>query len=212
MILFLSILKAVLFLIVINVIGDCDKDNAIMVSEKEAVLMAFLITLAESALFKIHGVGLDCFYHGMVIYYLLVAAYIDHKTGNVYRIGSLFFILSNILVCVFLYRMNAYERLESAVYVGMFSIIVILLGVFKMMGWGDVFTYIGLFVWFGTWRASWMLLEIILVYILLANLVFLVLNAGNIDIRKGKIKGRGAYLPAMAVGSILLELLVYGFS
>ena len=212
LILTLFALKAFLFFSVIRLINCFEQDESIGIGRTEGILMSLFILVSEMLLFRIHRLTVDYFYHGMVIFYMLTTGFIDHKTRNVYRIGSIFFILSNILVFAFLYRMGIVERAGVLILVLIFSIFSILQGVFKMAGWGDVLTYIGLFFWFGTWKSTqcgtfMMLAEIILVFILIANVLFLLMNVCRL--KKWKIQGGGAYLPAMAAGCVLMEFVAY---
>jgi len=146
--------------------------------------------------------------HVLIISYLLIAAYIDQKTKFVYRIGSIFFIgISMILfgVSVDFTSPITFERIFSILLA---SIAVILQGKANLMGWGDVLTYIGVFIYLASWEYAHFSLELMAIYMLLANLLFLLFNIRKVDWKKKKFKEEAAFLPGMA-GALLIMLLWY---
>ena len=142
------------------------------------------------------------------MYYLIFAAYIDHKTKRVYRIGSIVFILLSVGLFIAAKDMSVYERVERTICILIFSMIAIMQGTLGWMGWGDVLTYVGVFFSLGTWRYECMTLEIMAVYMLLANVFFLMLNIRRFDWKKKRLKEDAAFLPGMARAIFLLEVII----
>ena len=142
------------------------------------------------------------------MYYLIFAAYIDHKTKRVYRIGSIVFILLSVGLFIAAKDMSVYERVERTICILIFSMIAIMQGTLGWMGWGDVLTYVGVFFSLGTWRYECMTLEIMAVYMLLANVFFLMLNIRRFDWKKKRLKEDAAFLPGMAGAIFLLEVII----
>jgi len=148
--------------------------------------------------------------HVLIISYLLIAAYIDHKTKFVYRIGSIFFICIAIILfggSVDFTSPITFERIFSILLA---SSAVIMQGKAKLMGWGDVLTYIGVFIYLASWEYDHLSLELMAIYMLLANLLFLLFNIRNLDWKKKKFKEEAAFLPGMA-GALLLLMLYFHF-
>ena len=145
----------------------------------------------------------------LIISYLLIAAYIDHKTQYVYRLGSIFFIcVSSIL---FLVSAGSDPSVIGGKIVSIViaSILVILQGKANMMGWGDVLTYIGTFIYLASWKYEHLSLELMAIYMMLANLLFLLFNIRKIDWKQKRLKEEGAFLPGM-VGGMLIMLFIWG--
>lgn len=143
----------------------------------------------------------------LMMLYLAAAAYIDHKTKSVYRIGSILFILLAILNFSFTGGIENYERMERLLCIVLFALIVFVQGKWQLMGWGDVFTYIGVFFWIGSWEYECMTMELLAVYMLLANILFVVFHIRKFDWKKKKLREEAAFLPAMAGAMMVLGFL-----
>ena len=102
--------------------------------------------------------------------------------------------------------MSIYERVERTLSILIFSVIAIMQGTLGWMGWGDALTYVGVFFSLGTWRYECMTLEIMAVYMLLANVFFLILNIRRFDWKKKRLKEDAAFLPGMAGAMMIMEL------
>lgn len=102
--------------------------------------------------------------------------------------------------------MSNYDRGERTVCILIFSVPAIMQGTLGRMGWGDVLTYIGVFFWLGTWKYECMTLEVMAVYMLLANVLFLILNIRKFDWKKKSMKEEAAFLPGMAGAMMIMEL------
>ena len=146
--------------------------------------MGLIFVMTEIVLFSFYGYGREFYCHSLVLYYLIFAAYIDHKTKRVYRIGSIVFILLSVGLFIAAKDMSVYERVERTICILIFSMIAIIQGTLGWMGWGDVLTYVGVFFSLGTWRYECMTLEILAVYMLLANVFFLISNIRRFDWKK----------------------------
>ena len=195
-----------LFMAGIYLLNKYDKEAGIQVSKKEYVVMGLIYATAEIVLFSFYGYGREFCCHSLILFYLIFAAYIDQKTKQVYRIGSIAFILISVLRFFSVKDMGLYERVERTICILIFSMIAIMQGTLGWMGWGDVLTYIGAFFWLGTWKYDHITLELLATYMLLANVFFLIINVRRFDWKKKRFKEEVAFLPGMAVAMMIMEL------
>ena len=65
----------------------------------------------------------------------------------------------------------------------------------------------GTFFFLGSWRYKCMSLELLAVYMLLANVIFLIINIKNFDWKVKRMKSEAAFLPGMACAAFFLELI-----
>lgn len=202
--------EIILFAAVIYVLNKYDEKAEIQVSLKEYVTIGLILSMTEISLFSFYGYGRELGCHSLILFYLIAASYIDHKTKKVYRIGSIAFITVSVVLFILSPSPLMFTRVERSICILVFTVVVILQGAAKMMGWGDVFTYIGVFFWMGSWKYECMTVELLAVYMLLANLLFLVFNIRKFEWKSKKMAEETAYLPAMAVAIeiMLLEVSV----
>lgn len=199
MIWILILAEVVLFTAGIYALNKYDEKAGIQVSLKEYVTIGLIFVMTEIGLFSFYGCGREFGCHSLILFYLIVAAYIDHKTKKVYRIGSIAFIAVSITLFVLSMGPTMFTRVEKSICIFVFTVIVILQGIAKMMGWGDVLTYIGVFFWIASWKYEYMTVELLAVYMLLANVLFLIFNIRKFDWESKMMTEETAYLPAMAV-------------
>lgn len=201
------ILEMILFVIGIYLIKKYDEKAGIKINRKEYVIMGLIFAVSEIVLFSFYGYGRELICHSLGLYYLMFAAFIDHKIKRVYRIGSIFFIVLSIILFFFAKDIDLFAKTERFISVLIFSILVIIQGTLGWMGWGDVLTYIGTFFFLGSWRYKCMSLELLAVYMLLANVIFLIINIKNFDWKVKRMKSEAAFLPGMACAAFFLELI-----
>ena len=199
-------IEIVLFVIGMYLLNKHDKEAGIQVNKKEYVIMGLIFAMTEIVLFSFYGYGREFGCHSLILYYLIFTAFIDQKIKCVYRIGSIAFILISLLIFLSVKDMSIYERVERTLSIRIFSVIAIMQGTLGWMGWGDVLTYVGVFFSLGTWRYECMTLEIMAVYMLLANVFFLILNIRRFDWKKKRLKEDAAFLPGMAGAMMIMEL------
>ena len=200
--------EILLFVVIISFINKHDKENALKVSLREFMTIGLLFTVMQVVLFSFYGYGREFGCHSLILFYLIFAAFIDHKTKRVYRIGSIVFILLSVGLFIAVKDMSVYERVERTICILIFSMIVIMQGTLGWMGWGDVLTYIGAFFWLGTWKYDHITLELLATYMLLANVFFLIINVRRFDWKKKRFKEEVAFLPGMAVAMMIIVLFI----
>lgn len=201
MIWLIILIEICLFIAGIYLLNKYDKEAGIQVNKKEYVVMGLIYATVEIVLFSFYGYGREFGCHSLVLFYLIFAAFIDHKTKRVYRIGSIVFILLSVGLFIAVKDMSVYERVERTVCILIFSMVAIMQGTLGWMGWGDVLTYIGAFFWLGSWKYECMTLELLAVYMLLANVFFLIVNIRKFDWKNKRLKEDAAFLPGM-VGAL----------
>ena len=207
MIWLIILIEICLFIAGIYLLNKYDKKVGIQVNKKEYVIMGLIFAMTEIVLFSFYGYGREFYCHSLSLYYLIFAAYIDQKTKRVYRIGSIAFILLSVGFFIAVKDMSVYERVERTICILIFSMIVIMQGTLGWMGWGDVLTYIGAFFWLGSWKYECMTLELLAVYMLLANVFFLIINIRKFDWKNKRLKEDAAFLPGMAGALFWFEVI-----
>lgn len=208
MIWLIILIEICLFIAGIYLLNKYDKEAGIQVNKKEYVVMGLIYAAVEIVLFSFYGYGRAFGCHSLVLFYLIFAAYIDHKTKRVYRIGSIVFILLSVGLFIAVKDMSVYERVERTICILIFSMIVIMQGTLGWMGWGDVLTYIGVFFWLGSWKYEFMTLELLAVYMLFANVLFLIFNIRKFDWKSKSMKMETAFLPGMVGAMLILEAMM----
>lgn len=203
----LMLVEVILFIAGICYINKHDEETVIKVSLKEYVTMGLIFVAAQVGLFSCYGYGREFGCHSLLLYYLTFAAYIDYKTRKVYRIGSIGFILLSMLTFFVVRDISMYERVERTLFIMIFSMIVIIQGTLGWMGWGDVLTYIGCFFWLASFSYDCMTVEVFSVYMLIANLFFLICNMKKFDWKNKTLMEETAYLPYMAIA---MEMMLLG--
>lgn len=186
-----------------------DEKAGIEATRKEYLILWVSLSLMERSIFSIYGYGREFFCHSFLIFYLIIAAFIDYKIQKVYRIGSLLFIVTTVLVFFLLQKQEMFLLLEKLTVILVFSMIIIFQGLHSMMGWGDVLTYIGIFFWIASLPYTCMTVEILAVYMLIANLLFFIGNIKKFNWETKALIEESAFLPAMAGALEILFLGVY---
>lgn len=207
MIWLIILIEICLFIAGIYLLNKYDKEAGIQVNKKEYVVMGLIYAAVEIILFSFYGYGREFGCHSLILFYLIFAAFIDHKTKRVYRIGSIVFILLSVGLFIAVKDMSVYERVERTICILIFSMIVIMQGTLGWMGWGDVLTYIGAFFWLGSWKYERMTLELLAVYMLLANVFFLIMNIRKFNWKNKRLKEDAAFLPGMAGALFWFEVI-----
>ena len=203
----LMLVEVILFIAEICYINKHDEETVIKVSLKEYVTMGLIFVAAQVGLFSCYGYGREFGCHSLLLYYLTFAAYIDYKTRKVYRIGSIGFILLSMLTFFVVRDISMYERMERTLFIMIFSMTAIIQGTLGWMGWGDVLTYIGCFFWLASVSYDCITVEVFLVYMLIANLFFLICNMKKFDWKNKTLMEETAYLPSMAIA---MEMMLLG--
>ena len=209
MILLFITAKILLFIAVITLLEKYDENAGLQIRNKEYVTMGMIFAVVEVLLFSFYGYGRDYVCRSLVLYYLTAAALIDYKTRRVYRIGSMAFIAVSAFMLFLNWNGNSYFMIEKLSSILVFSLIVIFQGMHSMMGWGDVLTYIGVFLWLGSLSYGCMTIEILSVYMLLANLLFFICNIRKFDWKLKAMKEEVAFLPAMTGAVLIIEFLFW---
>lgn len=204
MICFLILAEIILFAVGTYGLNRADREMKIQVGKKEYIIMGMIFSVMEIILFSIYGYGRKFGCHSLVLFYLITSAYIDYKTKKVYRMGSIAFITFTIFLFVFGCYPDIQTRMERITCIVLFSVCVTAQGVAGIMGWGDVLTYIGVFFWLGSWKYECMTVELLAVYMLLANVLFLIFHIRKFDWKGKRMKEEAAFLPGMAGAAVMI--------
>ena len=124
MIWLIILIEICLFIAGIYLLNKYDKEAGIQVNKKEYVVMGLIYATVEIILFSFYGYGREFGCHSLILFYLIFAAFIDHKTKRVYRIGSIVFILLSVGLFIAVKDMSVYERVERTICILIFSMII----------------------------------------------------------------------------------------
>ena len=102
--------------------------------------------------------------------------------------------------------LKEYVTMERTLFIMIFSMTAIMQGTLGWMGWGDVLTYIGCFFWLASVSYDCITVEVFLVYMLIANLFFLICNMKKFDWKNKTLMEETAYLPSMAIAMGIMLL------
>ena len=163
-----------------------------------------VIFLIVTLLFFIKfGISINFFFLTLLAYYLIISAYIDFKTMIVYSI----FNYTMILFSIMFYSLSSYsvEKINLIILI-LFIIFSIVLEKMGMYGNGDTEIYIVIACFFATVCRS-NLLETLLIDMVLANIIIIFINIKKFDLKKLKFKEKVAFIPAIAISTIILCLI-----
>lgn len=136
--------------------------------------------------------------------YLMITVYIDLKTLYVYRIVNGVFFLLGIAMLVLL-KVPIDQQLAGAF---IYIVFVVLEARMGGMGVGDAFTLIAGVPYMMLLNAGGSFLMMMLVHTLLVNIIFLLLNIKNINLKEMKFNEKAAFTPAIALATLIMVLSV----
>lgn len=136
--------------------------------------------------------------------YLMITVYIDLKTLYVYRIVNVLFFFFGIAMLVLL-KVPIDQQLTGAF---IYIVFVVLEAGIGGMGVGDALTLITGVPYMLLLNAGGTFLMMMLVHTLLTNVIFLLLNIKNINLKEMKFKVKAAFTPAIALATLIMVLSV----
>ncbi|CUQ30129.1 prepilin peptidase [Clostridium baratii] len=200
-ILSLSILEIVVFKVLLNIINKYDE--TILNKNKKIDVAIFIVT---SIFYFKFGLSINFFFLNLLAYYLIISSFIDYKTMNVYSFLNYFMLLIAFIFFIINHLFNGYNlTFETIIITLIFIIINILFSKIGAYGDGDTEVYIVLSCFFAIVCKN-NLLEMLLVDMLLANILIILLNIKEFDLKKLKFKRKVAFIPAIALATIILCL------
>ena len=171
-------------------------------SKKDLLVIAGSFFIVEATLFSFTGYGREFICHSLIFFYLITASYIDNRTQQVYRIGSIVFIA--FCAALFLCKDMGWEiRFEKTVSLLIFNMAVIAFGKMDFMGWGDVLTFAGVSYWLGTFTDGILTLESCLYCMLFSSILFVAVNVKDMDWGNLRMKEYRAFVPSIAGGALI---------
>lgn len=184
-----------------------EKELRLIQDKKELLVITGALIVVEAVLFSFTGYGREFVCHSLVFFYLITAAYIDQKTQQVYRMGSLIFIA----FCVLLFlcqKMSLAVRFEKMFSLLIFHMFIVLFGKKEYMGWGDTLTFSGISFWLGAFTKRILTLESCMYCMLFSGIVFVGTNLKNMNWNRLVLRGHHAFLPSIAGGALLTICIV----
>lgn len=179
----------------------------LITGKKDLLVIAGTFFIVAATLFSFTGYGREFICHSLVFFYLITAAYIDNRTQQVYRVGSILFI--TFCAIIFLCKEMSWQmRFEKTVSLLIFNMAVVASGKMDFMGWGDVLTFAGVSYWLGAFTDGIMTLESCMYCMLFSCVIFVGVNIKNMDWEKLVLREHHAFLPSIAGGALITIFLV----
>ena len=207
MMILLALLETVLCVGIILFLERNEKGQKLINGKKDLLVIAGSFFIVEATLFSFTGYGREFICHSLVFFYLITSAYIDNRTQQVYRVGSILFII--FCAVIFLCKDMGWQmRFEKTISLLIFNMAIIAFGKMDFMGWGDVLTFVGTSYWLGTFTNGIMTLESCLYCLLFSCVIFVGANFKNMDWDSLQMKGHQAFVPSIAGGALITIFLV----
>ena len=198
----LSILGMIIFKMLLNLIERCD---GIEINKNRKIDVVIFIT--TSIFYFKFGFSLNFFFLNLLSYYLIISAFIDYKTMFVYSLFNYFMILMSFIFLVMSYVFNGYRLEINTIIISLiFMIANIIFSKIGAYGNGDTEVYVVLTFFFSI-ICKENLLELLLIDMLLANVLAIILNIKKFDFKKLKFKRKVAFVPYIALATIILCLI-----
>lgn len=188
-----------MFFAALKIIEKFDKVK-IQFNKKIALVILILTIGAIETL----GINIRGIFSVIFIQYMIIIAYIDYKTKTVYTVHNL---IMGVIILIYFW-LNGFKANEfNLVVVFLFIIITTILCRFKFFGDGDNEVYIlTAFFFLGIYQGG-DIIQLLLVYMFLANLLFFVIKGAKMLITKVKNNNKLPFVPYMASASIFLIFL-----
>jgi prepilin signal peptidase PulO-like enzyme (type II secretory pathway) len=172
--------------------------------EKEIGIM-LIILISTTLIYLKYKFTIDFLFIFYLSIYLIICAYVDKKTMYVYSIFNYFTIIISLIYLISTYN-NVYVT-KIIIDVIIYIIFSTLMSKLKIYGNGDneIFIAISLFI---AIKFSINPLEALLVNVIIANIVTIILNYKNINIKKMKLNSRIAFAPSIAISTMIMILLL----
>ena len=182
-------------------------DDDIEIDVKNKGLINTIIALSTTFLYLKYKVNMEFYMYFYISIYLIITAYIDYKTKNVY---SIFNILTIFIGVLFLFYQKSIEIdiNITIMCVIIYTIFVKVVGYLNLFGSGDTDIFIALSIFVSSLNMNIFPLVILLINMILSNLVLIITNINMLDIKKGKFKEEIAFAPSIAISTMILILLL----
>ena len=192
---FFTLLGILLFNLDIKFINSCD-DDIIGVKRSEIVIMTILIAISTTLLiFKYDNI--DFVYYYYLSIYLLLVAYVDKKTMNIY---TLFPYMTFAVGIIYFFHKNTWVNYNEIIYVIIYIVLIEIFSRNKSFNTGDrdIFISITFFL------CSYDTLLTLLLNILLSEFIFIIINIKEIINNKGKLSNPKAFAPYIAMSTYIV--------
>lgn len=183
------------------VVNKSDKENIII---KKEIGVIFIILISTTLLYLKYKLKIDFFFLFYLSIYLIICAYIDYKTMYVYSIFNYLTIIISIVYLVSKY--NEINFINVVINVIIFIAYSIIMSIFKVYGGGDNELFIATSVYIAI-NSKIFPLEALFLNMILANLIMIITNIKNFNIKKMKLKRKIAFAPSIAMATMILLLL-----
>lgn len=197
------LVEILLMAAMIRIIKKFDPEHGIQIKPKDKVVMVG-ICLAVTFLLYTNNSHTDYIAFSFLMCWLLITAYIDQKTKNVYRIFCYLVSAAGILyllVKIWDYAME--YKLLLLFNLLLYLIFIFLQSQLKMYGAGDGFVYISVCFYLAARNPISFLIETFMLHMILANLIFLIMNWKQFDVKHFKMKSPQAFVPGIAIATII---------
>ncbi|SCP99056.1 prepilin peptidase [Anaerobium acetethylicum] len=186
-------------------IKKADTEVLIILGKKDRHLMVAAAVVAASAFYMRYGLEGEYYLYAFLTGYLLVTAFIDRLTMQVYSVFNL--AAGAIGAGYLIYQALQGRQMETAfICLAVYALLVRVQTRTGMYGEGDgeIYIVVSLFLCSREYELP---LLYLLYNMILAALIFMVSNRRQLDLRRWKMKEEAAFAPSIAAATILLLLL-----
>lgn len=182
-------------------------ETDIKIDVKNKGLISILVALSTTLLYLKYKTNIEFYMYFYVSIYLLITAYIDYKTKNVYTI------LNYITMIVGIFFLFYQKSIEVDINITIICVIIYTIfvkvgGYFDWFGGGDTEIFIALSIFVSSINMNLFPLVILLINMILSNLILIISNIKNIDVKRLKLKEPKAFAPSIAISTMILILLL----
>lgn len=201
-----SVILTVFAILIIKLIQKYDHEHGISITKRTKWYFMILFFLLLGLLRVKYGSGLNFYFYSYLVFYLSVCAFIDWQTQNVY--DFLHYITIGTGVIYLFLKGGQLKNIALVLLQVIILFLLIIVWVKKgMLGGGDGFLLVA---------SSFFLLspnhvisiEIPLVNVLLANVIFVITNMRRFDFRKLKMKEKVPFVPSIAASTYVILLVL----
>lgn len=207
----MTIIFILLSLLIINItikyINNNDDVNIVITLKGWSILVG-VVSTSTFLLVARYNNSIEFYYFYALFIYLIITAYIDYKTTDIYNFLNYIMLVISLLFIVMNYIMgnDIKPLIHSIIYVGAISLI---MSFFRAWGGGDTEMFIaisGIIGVKGYVYLGFQPITIGLVNVFLATMILSVVSLVNILIRRYELSRRVAFAPYIAFSSMFIIL------
>lgn len=206
LIIFTGIILTFLTGLTIGFIRRYDHENGIVITKKNRWYFIISFFLLPSMLRIKYGPGIQFYFYSYLVFYLIVCAFVDWQTCHVY--DFLHYITIGVgMLYLFLRRNGTGSIFAVLLHILLFSVLMMVCVKKGVLGGGDGLLLVSISFFLLNPRHVFGI-EVLLINILLANVVFVMTNLRKFNFKKLRMKEQLPFVPSIAISTCVMVLLV----